>query len=322
MFLFIKSKENYLIYTFILVMMQSGSNILNFINLRKYINFRDIKFSNLEIWKYIKLILVIFSATVATAIYLQLDSIMIGNVNKEAVGIYIVPNKLIRMMLVVITALGSVLLPRITNCLKNKDYNNYNIYINNSLNYILFVSIPFVVSTFLLADVIIYIMVGSQFKDSVLTMRILSPILFTIGIAYFLGFQLLYPLGLEKYYTYSVIIAAIVNFISNYLMIPKYLQNGAAIGTVTAETIGSLIMLFFARKHLKKIDFFSKKRLKYFVATILMCVVIIFIKKFEISLIKNIIFSFIFGGIIYISILLFLKEEICTEGLKIIKSRI
>ncbi|XTB49393.1 oligosaccharide flippase family protein [Fusobacterium nucleatum] len=185
MFLFIKSKENYLIYAFILVMMQSGSNILNFINLRKYINFRDIKFSNLEIWKHIKLILVIFSATVATAIYLQLDSIMIGNVNKEAVGIYIVPNKLIRMMLVVITALGSVLLPRITNCLKNKDYNNYNIYINNSLNYILFVSIPFVVSTFLLADVIIYIMVGSQFKDSVLTMRILSPILFTIGIAYF-----------------------------------------------------------------------------------------------------------------------------------------
>ncbi|WP_427172104.1 polysaccharide biosynthesis C-terminal domain-containing protein [Fusobacterium nucleatum] len=138
----------------------------------------------------------------------------------------------------------------------------------------------------------------------------------------FLGFQLLYPLGLEKYYTYSVIIAAIVNFISNYLMIPKYLQNGAAIGTVTAETIGSLIMLFFARKHLKKIDFFPKKRLKYFVATILMCVVIIFIKKFEISPIKNIIFSFIFGGIIYISILLFLKEEICTEGLKIIKSRI
>ena len=191
MFLFIKSKENYLIYAFILVMMQSGSNILNFINLRKYINFRDIKFSNLEIWKHIKPILVIFSATVATAIYLQLDSIMIGNVNKEAVGIYIVPNKLIRMMLVVITALGSVLLPRITNCLKNKDYNNYNIYINNSLNYILFVSIPFVVSTFLLADDIIYIMAGSQFKDSVLTMRILSPIRVTIGRAYCIGFQVL-----------------------------------------------------------------------------------------------------------------------------------
>jgi len=322
MFLFIKSKENYLIYAFILVMMQSGSNILNFINLRKYINFRDIKFSNLEIWKHIKPILVIFSATVATAIYLQLDSIMIGNVNKEAVGIYIVPNKLIRMMLVVITALGSVLLPRITNCLKNKDYNNYNIYINNSLNYILFVSIPFVVSTFLLADDIIYIMAGSQFKDSVLTMRILSPILFTIGIAYFIGFQLLYPLGLEKYYTYSVIIAAIVNFIFNYLMIPKYLQNGAALGTVIAETVGPLITLYFSRKYLKRIDFFSKKRLKYFVATFIMSIFIVYVKKFEFSPVETIIYSFILGGIVYIGVLLLLKEEICVEGIKIIKKKV
>ena len=322
MFLFIKSKENYLIYAFILVMMQSGSNILNFINLRKYINFRDIKFSNLEIWKHIKPILVIFSATVATAIYLQLDSIMIGNVNKEAVGIYIVPNKLIRMMLVVITALGSVLLPRITNCLKNKDYNNYNIYINNSLNYILFVSIPFVVSTFLLADDIIYIMAGSQFKDSVLTMRILSPRLFTIGIAYFIGFQLLYPLGLEKYYTYSVIIAAIVNFIFNYLMIPKYLQNGAALGTVIAETVGPLITLYFSRKYLKRIDFFSKKRLKYFVATFIMSIFIVYVKKFEFSPVETIIYSFILGGIVYIGVLLLLKEEICVEGIKIIKKKV
>ncbi|MCY7007863.1 flippase [Fusobacterium simiae] len=321
LFLFVKSKNDYLIYAFILVMMQSGSNILNFINLRKYINLKKIKFSDMEIQKHIKPILIIFSATVATTIYLQLDSVMIGNVSKEAVGIYIVPNRLIRMMLVVITALGSVLLPRITNCLKNKDYKNYNICMNNSLNYIFFISIPIAVSTFLLADNIINVMAGSQFKESVLTMKILSPILFTIGIAYFLGFQLLYPLGLEKYYTYSVIVAAVVNFIFNYLMIPKYLQNGAAVGTVIAEAIGPLIMLFFARKYLKRIEFFSKKRLKYFIATFIMSLVIIFIKRLEASSAKTIVFSFILGGITYIVTLLLLKEEICSEGIKILKKR-
>ncbi|WP_195340171.1 flippase [Fusobacterium sp. 1001295B_180824_G3] len=322
LFLFVKNKDNYLIYAFILVMMQSGSNILNFINLKKYINFKDIKISKLRIIRRLKPIFIIFSATIATAIYLQLDSVMIGNVNREAVGIYIVPNKLIRMILVIITALGSVLLPRITNCLKNKDYKNYNVYMNNSLNYIFFMSIPLAVSTFLLADNIIYIMAGSQFKESILTMKILSPILFTIGIAYFLGFQLLYPLGLEKYYTYSVIVAAIVNFIFNYLMIPKYLQNGAAVGTVIAETIGPLITLYYSRKYLKKIKFFSRKRLKYFVATLIMGLVIIFIKKFEVNSIKIILYSFIFGGITYIGVLLLLKEEICMEGIKIIKKKV
>ena len=320
MFIFIKSKEDYLIYAFILVMMQSGSNILNFINLRKYISFKDIKFSSVELKRHLKPILVIFMATVATTIYLQLDSLMIGNASKEAVGIYIVPNKLIRMILVV-TALGTVLLPRITNCLKNKDYDNYNSYMNISLNYIFFIAIPLAVSTFLLSDDIINIMAGSQFIASTLTLKILSPILFTIGVAYFLGFQLLYPLGLERYYTYSVIVAALVNFVFNYLMIPKYLQNGAAIGTVVAETVGPLIMLFFAREHIKKISFFSRKRLKYFIATFMMSLVIIFIKKLNYSSVVTIIYSFILGGILYIGVLLLLKEEICVEGIKIIKNK-
>ena len=322
MFIFIKNKEDYLIYAFILVMMQSGSNILNLINLRKYISFKDIKFSSIELKKHLKPILIIFMATVATTIYLQLDSLMIGNVSKEAVGIYIVPNKLIRMILVVVTALGTVLLPRITNCLKNKDHDNYNSYMNISLNYIFFMALPLAVSTFLLSDDIINIMAGSQFIASTLTLKILSPILFTIGIAYFLGFQLLYPLGLERYYTYSVIVAALVNFVFNYLMIPKYLQNGAAIGTVVAETIGPLIMLFLARKYIKKIDFFSIKRLKYFIAIFIMSLVIIFIKKFEFSSLETIIYSLIFGGVSYIGVLLLLKEEICVEGIKIIKKKV
>lgn len=322
MFIFIKNKEDYLIYAFILVMMQSGSNILNFINLRKYISFKDIKFKDLEIKKHIKSIFIIFMATVATAIYLQLDSIMIGNISKEAVGIYIVPNKLIRMMLVIVTALGTVLLPRITNCLRNKDYINYDLYMNISLNYIFFIAVPLAVSTFLLSEDIINIMAGSQFVASVLTLKILSPILFMIGVAYFLGFQLLYPLGLEKYYSYSLIIASLINFVFNYLMIPKYLQNGAAIGTVVAETVGPLIMLFFAREHIKKISFFSRKRLKYFIATFIMSLIIIYVKKMEFSSAETIICSFILGGMAYIGVLLLLKEEICVEGIKIIKNKV
>ncbi|MDY5795751.1 MAG: flippase [Fusobacterium gastrosuis] len=322
MFIFIKNKEDYLIYAFILVMMQSGSNILNFINLRKYINFKGIQFSNLKLNKHMKPILIIFSATVATTIYLQLDSIMIGNVSKEAVGIYIVPNKLIRMILVVVTALGTVLLPKITNCLKNKDYDNYNSYMNISLNYIFFIALPLAVSTFLLSEDIINIMAGSQFIASVLTLKILSPILFMIGIAYFLGFQLLYPLGLEKYYTYSVILAAIANFIFNYLMIPKYLQNGAAFGTLIAEAIGPLIMLFFARKYLKEIEFFSKKRLKYFIASIIMGISVYGIKLLNLKNLETLVISVFIGAITYIIILFFMKEEIVLNCFNIIMKKI
>ena len=68
-FLFVKDERDYLAYAFILVILQSGSNILNFINLRKYIIFKGIKFFELEIKKHIKPIFMIFSATIATTIY-------------------------------------------------------------------------------------------------------------------------------------------------------------------------------------------------------------------------------------------------------------
>ena len=74
-------------------------------------------------------------------------------------------------------------------------------------------------------------------------MKILAIIIFIVGMAYFLGYNFLYPRGLEKYYTCSVIISAIINFIFNYIMIPKYYENGAAFGTVIAETTGVLLML-------------------------------------------------------------------------------
>lgn len=322
LFLLVKTRKDYLMYALILVILQGGSNILNFINLRKYLNFKSITWKRLNIIRHLKPILVIFSATAATTIYSQLDSVMIGNINKTAVSIYVIPNKIIKLLLLVITAMGIVTLPRLSNCLKNKDYKNYNFYLKNSLNYIWILSIPAMFATFLLADDIILLLTGEQYRDSILTLKILCPVLFLIGIGYFIGYQMLYPLGLEKYYTISVIVAALVNFIFNYFMIPKYLQNGAAIGTIIAEAIGPLITLFFARKNLRQIDFFSIKKVKYIVAALIMSVIIYFIKQSNYGHIGNILISGILGLSVYIIILIILKEETCIEIIKKLKNKI
>lgn len=322
MFLFVKNSKDYIIYGIILVLMNSGSNVLNLINIRKYLSFKNITLKKLDLKKHIKPVLIIFAASLSISIYLQLDVVMLGNVSEKIVAYYTVPNKLIRLVLVVITALGTVLVPRITNCLKNNDMENYKKYVNYSIKYILMISIPSVVGIFLLADNIILIMAGEKFIESILTMRILVFILFIVGIAYFLGFQLLYPHGLEKYYTYSVTTAAIINFIFNYIMIPKYYQNGAAIGTIIAELTGVMLMLYFTRNYLKEVEFYNLKNLKYFISSIIMGLIILFIKSLKLGNILTIIISIFLGSIIYFIILFLLKEDIVMQGLKLLKNKI
>lgn len=322
MFLFVKNSKDYIIYGIILVLMNSGSNVLNLINIKKYLSFKNITLKKLDLKKHIKPVLIIFAASLSVSIYLQLDVVMLGNVNDKIVAYYTVPNKLIRLVLVVITALGTVLVPRITNCLKNNDIENYKKYVNYSIKYILMISIPSVVGIFLLADNIILIMAGEKFIESILTMRILVFILFIVGIAYFLGFQLLYPHGLEKYYTYSVTIAAVINFIFNYIMIPKYYQNGAAIGTIIAELTGVILMLYFTRNYLKEIEFYNLKNLKYFISSIIMGLIILFIKSLKLGNIFTIIISIFLGSVIYFIVLFLLKEDIVIQGLKLLINKI
>lgn len=321
LFFLVKNYNDYLKYGFILVLINSGSNILNFIKLRKYISFKEIKFKELEILKHIKPILIIFSASVAVSIYLQLDIVMIGNIDKSAVALYNVPNKIIRLILTTVTALGVVMLPRISNSYQKNDIENYKKYLNYSLNYILMISLPALCGTLLLSKNIILIMAGEKFLSSIKTMNILAIIIFIVGMAYFLGYQLLYPRGLERYYTYSVITAAIVNFIFNYIMIPKYLQNGAAMGTVIAESIGVIMMLYFSRNMLKKIEFFAIKRLKYFIASLIMGIVVYIITLQNLGNIPTVIYSIIVGVIVYFFILFIMKEEYTQEGMKLLKGK-
>lgn len=321
LFLLIKNSDDYLKYGAILVLMTSGSNILNLLNMRKYIDLKSIKLKKLEIKKHLKPIVTIFAATLSVSVYLQLDIIMLGNIGDKFVAYYSVPNKLIRLVLVVVTALGSVLLPRITNCLGNNDIENYKKYINYSLKYILMISIPSVIGIMILSNNIILIMAGNKFVESIVTMRLLSVIIFIVGIAYFLGFQILYPHGLEKYYTYSVTTAAVINFIFNYLMIPKYHQNGAVVGTIIAEITGVIMMLYFSKKYLKEIEFYSLKNLKYLFSGIIMGITIYTIKKLKLDNLITLLLTIPTGSIVYFIALIILKEEIVINGLVFIKNK-
>lgn len=116
LFVFVKDKNDLFIYALITVIANSGSNIFNFIRLRKYIKIHKIEFKRLSLSRHLKPALQIFVLNLIISIYVNLDSVMLGFLkDQEAVGYYTAATRLTRAVLAIVASMGSVLLPRFSN---------------------------------------------------------------------------------------------------------------------------------------------------------------------------------------------------------------
>ncbi len=75
LFLFVRDKDDLLIYAFVLVGSTVGNNLINFIHLRKWIPFHSITWAELRIWRHLRPSLRIFVFNLVTSIYLNLNTV-------------------------------------------------------------------------------------------------------------------------------------------------------------------------------------------------------------------------------------------------------
>lgn len=318
-FLFVKDRSQYLLYAAILVGMNSLSTVFNIFHLRKYL--MKVPLKSLEIKRHLKPVLLIFASNIAVSVYTNLDVIMVGFFcGDEKVGLYTAANRIVRIVIAVVTAFSSVVIPRIESSLKNKDSESYKRYVNLSLEYILILAVPCCLGIIALADDIILIFAGEEFAPSVFSIRLLAPVIVIVGLAYFVGLQLLYSHREEWKYTVAVSVAAAVNAFFNAVLIPRFAQNGAVAGTLIAEGTGLLIQIVFAWKYLKETDFLSWNTLKYVLSGALMFVIVRLVPETE-SKILHCVLCVVLGTVVYGALLLLMREKLSREIVGNIKNR-
>ncbi|MNK84516.1 colanic acid exporter [compost metagenome] len=232
--------------------------------------------------QHVKPIFTIFLATISINIYLQLDNFLIGSISGDKyVGFYAMSNKLIRYAIAFITIIGAVMLPRLSLLFVN-DKEQYHRYLRKSLNLMMILAIPCTVYFFVFSKNIISFMGGEEFVPSILTMQILSPLCVIVSLAYFFGFLILYPQGLEKIYTRATIFSAIFSVLVNFYAVKYFQQNGAATIAVLAELF-AVIFMFTSLRKLKILDkMFDANLLK-----ILGVNIILFVMLFTLLLMNN-----------------------------------
>ena len=118
-FVFVKTREDLTKYFIIYVLSMLIGNGSLWLYLPRFLT--KVKLNELNVKKHFKPTFSLFLPQIATEIYTILDRTMIGLIvnDKSEVGFYDQSQKIIKMLLTLITSLGTVMLPRIANNFAN-----------------------------------------------------------------------------------------------------------------------------------------------------------------------------------------------------------
>nr|WP_317377424.1 flippase [uncultured Faecalimonas sp.] len=322
MFMFVHTKDDYIIYGAITMFASGGSYILNFLRLRKFIYFRPL--GNYEFRKHLKPILVFFAMSVATSIYANLDKVMLGFLKTDAdTGYYDAAVKTKNILVSLVTSLGTVLLPRLSFYIETGKVEEFKKMISKALHFVLLISLPVSIYFIFFAKESILLLSGEAYMGAVMPMCIITPTVILIGITNVLGIQVLVPTGREDKVLKSVAAGAVTDLILNLIYIPRYAASGAAMGTLIAEVVVLIVQVCYLSKLLNEI----KKEIhggKIAGAAVAATFVILILKDkllFESPFCILASSSLIFFGV-YAGMLMLLREELAVEALKIITKKI
>lgn len=274
-FIFVKNQDDLVLYTFIMGLSTVISQFVMWLYVKDHIVLVSINIHT--ILQHIKPTLVYFLPQVALQIYFVLNKTMIGIFSsKSEVGIYDYADKILKLSLAIVTALGTVMLPRMAHTLARGDYSKAQDYINRSLDFSTLLAVPMMFGLAGIAKDFIPWYLGEDFAGSIMVLIILSPTLLFMSWSGVFGTQYLVPLGKMKQYTISLYIGAIVNLLINLTLIKPYGALGAAIGTLGAEMVVFLTMYLFVKGkiHVLKI---VRKTVYYLISGSIMFVIIRYI---------------------------------------------
>ena len=309
LFVFVQTREDILWYAGYLVFGTLGGNAFNFIRLRKYISWRNLPFKELHPLVHLKPALHIFVLNLVISLYVNLNSIMLGFMaDNTSVGLFTAATKLSHVLLSLVSALGTVMLPRLSNLISTGQKEKFNELIQKSITVVMALTLPLTAGLIMTAKYLIPLFCGNSYEPAILTLQIISPIIIMIGISNVLGIQILYPQGQENKVILCTALGALVNLVLNIWLIPRYAQDGAAVSTLLAETMVTVSMIFIGRKYIP-IRWKSKSFLHYFVATCLMMLALCFVSDLFESDIVNFIFAVIIGTVVYGMWLFIVRES-------------
>ncbi len=248
-FVFVRDSGDIYIYIAIMSVSALLSQILLWPFLRNRIRFR------MPTWKgivrHFKPNLILFVPVIAVSVYKLMDKLFLGYMAAmDQVGFYENAERIITIAATVITAIGTVMLPRMSSMKANNLEAESNRYLDNTMLGVLAYTNAVMFGIFAVANEFAVTYYGNDFKQTGVLMCYLAVTVLFLGCGNVVRTQYLIPQKRDGIYLRSAILGAVVNCVLNSILIPLLSSTGAAIGTICAEFAVCFYQMYAVRQAL------------------------------------------------------------------------
>lgn len=309
-FLLVKNSNDLWIYFAIFSVATLVTTLSLIFQLKKYINYEHFDLRNM--YKHIKGSFLLFLPQVATIMYLQVDKIMLKAMSDTSqVAFYDQAEKIVSIPLALITALGTVIMPKLATDFRNNHHKEIEKTIQIVIKFSLFASFPMMFGLMSISKTFIPWFLGSEFLPVASAIVIIAPIIVLNSLANISGNQYFTATNQTRIMTISYMAAAILNIIINAILIPKWQYKGAAIATLLSALISVIIQYSVMRKQISVKKAFLTST-KYLLASLLMFCMCCILRTLGSTWYITLMQIFI-GVLMYIVILLLTKDEMLNK---------
>lgn len=306
-FTFVKSSDDLYLYVFLIVIFDFLGQFVMWVPAKKFI--KRPSFNTRIMKKNLHPIVLLFLPQVAISLYVVLDRTLLGLLGSYSdVGIYEQGQKLVSILLKVVSSLGVVMLPRVANLLserRDKEAQNMVKFSFILYNLIIF---PMIFGLIAVNEVFVKLFLGQNFQDVKYVLYVIVLNIMFVGWTNILGYQVLVVRNKNKEFMLSTTIPAFVSVAVNVAVIPFFGYIGASITSVVVEILVFAIQWYYSRNIINKNLLFNKDLAKIICSSLVMFGAVMLCKMtLELDGIIGLIIYLAVGGISYLGMIFLLK---------------
>jgi O-antigen/teichoic acid export membrane protein len=299
LYLFIKDRNDYHYYLYIMMFSFLGNNILSLFLIKDKVN---IHIKGLELKKHLTPLLFILGTSLASSMYTDMDTVLLGFLStNKTVGLYTAAVKLSKIAIPLVTSMGVILVPKIALYFAEKNLVEVQKTLNQTFSFLIFFSVPIVFGLALLAPEFISLFSGDEFLQATASMQVLSLLPMIIGFGHMFLYLILIPSGMNRQMFFCVLGGLVTSLILNVMLIPNLQAMGSSIANVCSEIVVTLFYVYFIRKHYR-FTYDWSLLVKALLSALIFIPLVWLVRDFSLSLLLTLALSIATCGLSYVAI--------------------